>query len=656
MARYPNILCRVNNITPKAVVGYVNNLPKASMPMAAFYNQITKIYPTWKNNHRQCALQWGLYYEENGYYYPRFKSNISLPEADEYISNWLQHFVVPNPYSALHNIEPTNLVKLVYDYMKANPSEIYIHDILNHACKERVNSSLDILMNALNKTGMFNFTKDGLRYYMIAPKNGYKKKTSLINSNDIIKKLVKYFDEGPNASEELGEVTKYINNGVEISYQEIQKIPHINEVFKIGPVYNYKVTFTQNASAIYNKKYNMNEVEYFHLFDVDSKVDVAKEPRQQIYYGAPGTGKSYNIDSITKQYKVIRTTFHPDSDYSTFVGAYKPTMSEGKVYGAQGPLQENGKDILDEKISYRFVKQAFLKAYLLAWKKYTEAADSVEPQFLVIEEINRGNCAQIFGDLFQLLDRNSANNFSTYPVESDADIHQEINKSFTEKNGPYELTNQISIEGAVKDYTSNYGGNLSEDVQKGRIMLFPPNLYIWATMNTSDQSLFPIDSAFKRRWDWKYIPISNHPDENYKIMVNGNLYDWWKFLSAINAKIYDTTNSEDKELGYFFCKANKDKIITADKFLSKVIFYLWNDVFKDYGFDGELFKKQDDQNGGTLKFPDFFNPDGSTDETMVEMFLNNLDNTISREEDKIKEDNSVASADAEGSKEENSEM
>lgn len=326
---------------------------------------------------------------------------------------------------------------------------------------------------------------------------------------------------------------------------------------------------------------------------------------QQIYYGAPGTGKSYDIDRITKTYSTIRTTFHPDSDYSTFVGAYKPTMTKSKVYGAQGPLQDGGEDVMENRITYTFIKQAFLKAYLGAWKKYADGGEQVQPQFLVIEEINRGNCAQIFGDLFQLLDR-SSNGFSTYPIEADADLQKEIENAFSEDK-EYKIEGDFDVEGAVKGYTSNYGASLSEDIKSGRVLLLPNNLYIWATMNTSDQSLFPIDSAFKRRWDWKYVRITNgyERDEeghfklddqgqrvplNWQIKVDAETkFDWWEFIQAINEKIADTTSSDDKKLGYFFCKPQGDsKTIDAETFVGKVIFYLWNDVFKDE--DADIFK------------------------------------------------------------------
>lgn len=284
------------------------------------------------------------------------------------------------------------------------------------------------------------------------------------------------------------------------------------------------------------------------LEEVDQKKGI--KCLQQIYYGAPGTGKSFELKEITKGYSTIRTTFHPDSDYSTFVGAYKPTMEETPVYGAQGV------EVAKEKrITYTYVKQAFLKAYLGAWQKYATSGETAEPQFLVIEEINRGNCAQIFGDLFQLLDR-SDNGFSTYPIEADSDLQNEIREAFG-KGGEYELANELDVENVVDSYTSNYGETLSDDIENGRVLLLPNNLYIWATMNTSDQSLFPIDSAFKRRWDWRYVKIAD-VGKGWKIKCGIEYCDWWTFVEEINKKIAKETSSDDKKLGYFFCKPPKD--------------------------------------------------------------------------------------------------
>ena len=343
------------------------------------------------------------------------------------------------------------------------------------------------------------------------------------------------------------------------------------------------------------------------------------KPLQQIYYGAPGTGKSYEIDKITKVYNTIRTTFHPDSDYSTFVGAYKPTMTKVELRDMSGHLvKEEGttRVVKEDRITYKFVKQAFLKAYLSAWKKYAEGDKSgIAPQFLVIEEINRGNCAQIFGDLFQLLDRQD-NGFSSYPIEADADLQREIAEAFkAEKN--YMLTKELNLQGVVKDYV----GNLAEDIKSGKILLLPSNFYIWATMNTSDQSLFPIDSAFKRRWDWHYVKIAD-AKKDYKIKCGDEVCDWWIFVQAVNEKIAEETSSDDKKLGYFFCKPqNEGEPIGVERFVSKVLFYLWNDVFKDGNTTD--FNVSDNSNKQP-SFDAFYNDDNTINIENVRKFLVNI--------------------------------
>ena len=345
------------------------------------------------------------------------------------------------------------------------------------------------------------------------------------------------------------------------------------------------------------------------LEEVDQKKGI--KCLQQIYYGAPGTGKSFELKEITKGYSTIRTTFHPDSDYSTFVGAYKPTMEETPVYGAQGV------EVAKEKrITYTYVKQAFLKAYLGAWQKYATSGETAEPQFLVIEEINRGNCAQIFGDLFQLLDR-SDNGFSTYPIEADSDLQNEIKKAFAE-GGEYAIENGLDVDDAVDGYTSNYGETLSDDIKNGRVLLLPNNLYIWATMNTSDQSLFPIDSAFKRRWDWRYVKIAN-AGKGWKIKCGTEYCDWWTFVEEINKKIAKETSSDDKKLGYFFCKPPMGSdTITEDKFVGKVLSYLWNDVFKDG--DISLFKVSDEPEA-EICFDAFYGSDNKVNIEAIRTFL-----------------------------------
>ena len=345
---------------------------------------------------------------------------------------------------------------------------------------------------------------------------------------------------------------------------------------------------------------------YFSRIDSDQAAfkSTINQSLQQIFYGAPGTGKSNTIKSEVDQKNLprVRTTFHPDSDYSTFVGAYKPTsveVPEMTKIGTKAVPVENpdGTPRIEKKIVYEFVPQAFLKAYTGAWKNQDE------PFFLIIEEINRGNCAQIFGDLFQLLDRNEETGLSEYPISPDEDIQKFL------------LTDKKYGFAALTDAQK---AAIPIEVQSGELMILPKNLHIWATMNTSDQSLFPIDSAFKRRWEWKYVKIKNHPDKNYQIVVGEESpIPWWDFIQKINEIIALMTSSADKQLGYFFCKADKSGNISAETFVSKVIFYLWNDVFKDYGFeDASLFRYTDKE--GTerdLTFPDFYDEAGEKVDT-----------------------------------------
>ena len=421
--------------------------------------------------------------------------------------------------------------------------------------------------------------------------------------------------------------------------------------------YGYSATLTAMAKMVLDPK---NELIRKGIptdsFSTESSL-LKAAGLQQIYYGAPGTGKSKAIKDLTFGEDIIRTTFHPDSDYASFVGTYKPITEEVVLRDCNGKKvidEETNEVVKEERIAYKFIPQAFLEAYVEAWKKLgskkSEKSDKsynrIHPalldtpeiftknkaskkQYLIIEEINRGNCAQIFGDLFQLLDRNEYG-FSDYPIVADKDMQKYLEKEFA----GWEITNKDEINQLYGEV------NMVSLIMKGERLVLPSNLYIWATMNTSDQSLFPIDSAFKRRWDWKYVPIREGRDKetnaplNWYINTGDKQYNWWSFISLVNKLIGSLTNSEDKKLGYFFCKA-KDGEIDADLFVSKVIFYLWNDVFKDYGFDDKDFQ---DEEGKILSFDRFYEDvNGVTNVNVanVELFLENLgvDEFISDDEE-----------------------
>lgn len=458
-------------------------------------------------------------------------------------------------------------------------------------------------------------------------------------SKQLLGEFIDYYKKNPNKKAEDARV-------------ELKELSNIDKF-----EYGYSATLTAMAKMVLDPK---NELIRKGI-STDSFSTESSLPKaaglQQIYYGAPGTGKSKAIKDLTFGEDIIRTTFHPDSDYASFVGTYKPITEEVVLRDCNGKKvidEETNEVVKEERIAYKFIPQAFLEAYVEAWKKLgskkSEKSDKsynrIHPalldtpeiftknkaskkQFLIIEEINRGNCAQIFGDLFQLLDRNEYG-FSDYPIVADKDMQKYLEKEFA----GWEITNKDEIN-------QLYGeANMVNLIMKGERLVLPSNLYIWATMNTSDQSLFPIDSAFKRRWDWKYVPIREGRDKetnaplNWYINTGDKQYKWWSFISKVNELIGSLTNSEDKKLGYFFCKA-KDGEIDADLFVSKVIFYLWNDVFKDYGFDDKDFQ---DEEGKILSFDRFYEDvNGVTNVNVanVELFLENLgvDEFISDDEE-----------------------
>lgn len=568
-----DIICRWRNGTPQTVVELVNSLPHEKMSNEQFrlFMQSSIWGHDFFRTAYQLACQLGLYYEsEDGCYYPRFDHDITELEAKEYLEFWLTRYYVPNPYIGKNGFNqigcPTYVLSELYKYAKDNSNCTY-YEAYKAIFKEEANNNTDIVRNYIN-----NFSK--VLYF---EKNGQLSITS-INPNEIFD----FMDRNDKKA--------FFDN------------------------------FTRN-----NKEGSLL-------------------PLQTIYYGTPGSGKSHKVKGIVESVDVdfvFRTTFHPDSDYASFVGCYKPVMEklnerlytekelldilkDFKVKGTNYPCQKFafkywnsleilgstiqkkilsscdynpdtynaeiskgialGKEFYNNKrseIKYQFTPQTFTKAYVAAWNNPEQQI------YLIIEEINRGNCAQIFGDLFQLLDRE--NGVSEYPIDADNDL---------------------------KDYLEQELGAGHEGIKNGNLKL-PSNLNILATMNTSDQSLFPMDSAFKRRWAWECVPVDyTNPDSGkFTIEIGGSKYKWHDFLLKANNKIKDLTFSEDKQMGNFFISSNVDK----RQFIDKVMFYLWNDICKDEYGSGSFFRRYIDDNNpeSEFSFNDLFG-----EENKIETILN----------------------------------
>lgn len=291
-------------------------------------------------------------------------------------------------------------------------------------------------------------------------------------------------------------------------------------------------------------------------------------PRNLIMFGAPGTGKSHDLDLRAKanfpgEGRITRVTFHPEYTYSQFVGAYKPWVEPD-----EDPKKSLAQQFRDSKITYRYEFGPFMETYVRAMLHPSVT------YVLLIEELNRANPAAAFGDIFQLLDRD-ATGASKYPVATPSDMRGELWKRL------YESTFMPEGDETLHRYSKE------DATAAAKQLSLPPNMYIWATMNSADQGVFPMDTAFKRRWSFEYMDI-NHGYEvirDFDVVLgeDGHVVNWDDLRRKINELLLDDCKvNEDKLLGPFFIapEALDDPDTFAKAFKDKVLLYLCEDAAK----------------------------------------------------------------------------
>lgn len=267
-----------------------------------------------------------------------------------------------------------------------------------------------------------------------------------------------------------------------------------------------------------------------------------------IFFGPPGTGKSTEVKTRVGASPVLRTQFHPEFSHADLIGSYRPVVG-AEIDATVQVVGHDGVNVRRPVNYFAFVPGPLVLALECAF-------ETSKHVFLVIEEINRGDCAAILGDVFQLLDRDDTG------------------------RSEYGITPKPELLAYFKDKGVNY------DIAGDGKLYLPSNLSLLATMNTSDQSLYPMDSAFKRRWQWIACPIDfsqllAYTDGARPVLDDGkSKWDWVKLLERMNQNIV-RDRMEDKQLGPWFIKPTKSGLVPWDAFLNKCLFYLWHDVFKD---------------------------------------------------------------------------
>ena len=554
-----DIICRWRNGTPQTVVELGNALPHEKMPIDEFRSIMEKRWEGFFRTAYQLACQLALYCEsEDGYYYPRFDHNITESEARSWLLNWLPKYYVPNPFTkkdGFNDIEcPTFVLKALYDYVREH----------------------------------------GVCSYALAFKNVFHEETR--NNDDIIKNYINNYSR-------VLSFSKYGNLEIVGSYEEV--FGDMNRNDKKG---------------------------FFDSFDEKKDTTVSNlssfTPTQIIYYGVPGCGKSYEVNKVIndeldkygvtdKEYHKVRCVFHPEYCNADFVGQIYPKIEE----------KTNADGSTSSVVVYEFKPGPFAEIVRRAYQ------NPDEPFFLIIEEINRGNAAAIFGESFQLLDRikvgepadDSTENvygegWSAYGIDNqdvNAYIRDQQRKNADKQKGHCSCVkggcSDVEQESKLRSYPfvdisseklnttwvhKDGGAEKREEktlhFSANTAIRLPPNLSIYATMNTSDQNVITMDNAFQRRFKSRMIRNDLKNAAQYNIKIEGTNVCWGAFRDWVNGKILSTpsiSKADDKCLGGWFISTSvetkdddgnvtKFKDISRADFAEKVIKYLWDDVFK----------------------------------------------------------------------------
>ncbi|MFW6015968.1 MAG: AAA family ATPase [bacterium] len=589
---------------------------KSSLPKVK--NLLALLYVLWKINDKQTELNFCTEYTEDNKIRIKLNSDLKnnikvffneqLNKADIEV-NELNQILDDNPLLS-KQLEPLKVgLELIYKLATIN----FVNDMADSSERtggERYEKKLIYTKNIDLIDIVINKNMDEYKNVLFNWITGLEIENNENSQNDLIKILTILSEEAIyrlRISEE--EDIVFINSGIYSQLLDGNDEVNVNGIKAAGSLRILKTILKENlnfylkkdgSSAILKKEslqrdleeYNKRVSNYFDLININlDEIDVEdgneepktydteiEKPHNRIIYGAPGTGKSHTLEQQRKIFgeNFSRVTFHPEYSYAQFVGTYKPkpiykehaissrfsetryvkeeiykvNKSDEETYNKLYPIYN------EPHILYEYEPGPFLKLLVEAYKGEQEGKNYL----LIIEEINRANVSSVFGDIFQLLDR--------------------------DENGKSKYT--INIPESMKTYLSKEGLSQEE-------LYIPANLYIWATMNSADQGVFPMDTAFKRRWNFKYLDINNDEDDNEnEVYIDSiGLVSWNDFRHAINKKLINLGVREDKLIGPFFIEEkvllSEDKF--EDAFKNKLLMYLYEDVLR-HERKGEFFIKE----------------------------------------------------------------